>query len=61
MTGSINKVAPTGFCWNCGMPASGLFYKDVCQRKYERMHKKQQEDAVKEGHRRAYGLKGSTH
>jgi len=57
----MQNLKPTGFCWECGLQTDGLFCKSVCQRKYERRHKKQQEDAVREGHRRGYGLKGSTH
>jgi len=57
----MNNLQQTGFCWECGLPTDGLFCKSVCQRKYERRYKKSQEDAVKEGHRRGYGLKGSTH
>ena len=56
-----NGLKVTGFCWNCGQVSVGLFCRDVCKRKYERRFKKAQEDAVRDGHRRGYGLKGSTH
>lgn len=55
------KIEPTGFCWECGLPAMGLFCRDVCRRKWERKEKKRQEDAVRNGKRRGYGLAGSTH
>lgn len=47
----------TGFCWKCGLPTKGLF----CNKKHEEQYNRKQENQIKKGKRKGYGVAGSTH
>ena len=55
------QMNKTGFCYGCGLSCEDLFCNKKCESKYKRMKQADVRLQVKEGKRKGYGIKGSTH